>query len=181
MDATNKENSKHIAQFLLTREIPGYHIVHLDLSSTQLTTLPQSENYWKSFFNLTELNLSDNLLCNVPVEILMAPKLNNVILYGNPLDGIPDYLLNSAGQCSWIPVRNYLQTLQKDAIGWNERKLFIIGSNPSIGSFVFLPSSFFPCVSPFSFHTRLVSSLQPHFLSFSISISYFSPLFPFLP
>lgn len=91
--------------------------------------LPENENYWKTFENLSVLDLSNNNLSIVPISLLQAPKLKNVILINNPLEDIPSAYKKK--DIAWKEIQGYLNTLKENSTRWNEQKIFLIGKTGS--------------------------------------------------
>ena len=139
-------SSSKVAAYLVQHEIPGGPaITHLDLSKRSLLSLPENEEFWKSFEKMTSLDLSWNKLETIPISLLAAPKLTTVTLDNNPLNDIPaDYKKDGL---LWKDIQAYLISLKENSTRWNDQKIVIIGE-PNSGRFGIY--TFFEVVDSFS-------------------------------
>ena len=108
------ESLNDFIKVFVKQQSKGNYLTHIDLSDTKIAKFPTelykfqhvtnlnlSNNRMKDFSqfgllselvprNLIDLNLSHNLLTNLPAEIFQLPNLQNFDASNNPLVGLPD-------------------------------------------------------------------------------------------
>ncbi|MGB6301470.1 MAG: COR domain-containing protein, partial [Rivularia sp. (in: cyanobacteria)] len=106
------------------------NLTQLDLSNNQISEIPEA---LAKLTNLTQLHLSYNKISEIPEALESLSKLKTLDLRGNPLPISPEILGSPGNVGSVKEIFNYLQLLRSgEALPLNEAKLLLIGQG-SVG------------------------------------------------